>query len=241
MKNNCLTPWAHIKWRLWHVLSKGCRSLTAPRSKVIVSLPMVVYPCLSHLFVHLWLVASEEEGLWRRRGMANYIRWDGAQGGRGGDNFRLTVPPPLPFSFINLSRLSSICPASSRLQSSSSLDTLVAMSLKAKGAPHRRLNLTPLLWPSPLGSWQTSASNATRAPAAPWVQDRRKGPARWTWQPQPCAASRSASTTSAGSRGLRTLTSQPHRGVRGSAAFWCPDRWRLEEEGWCKQRIHEKR
>ncbi|TNN76765.1 hypothetical protein EYF80_013014 [Liparis tanakae] len=83
----------------------------------------------------------------------------------------------------------------------------------------RRLNLTPLLWPSPLGSWQTSASKATRAPAAPWVQDRRKGPARWTWQPQPCAASRSASTTSAGSRGLLTLTSHPHRGVRGSAAF----------------------
>lgn len=43
-------------------------------------------------------------------------------------------------------------PASCRPQSSSSLDTLVAMSLKAKGAPHRRLNLTPLLWPSPLGS-----------------------------------------------------------------------------------------
>lgn len=122
-------------------------------------------------------------------------------------------------------------PASCWPQSSSSLDTLVAMSLKAKGAPHRRLNLTPLLWPSPLGSWQTSASNATRAPAAPWVQDRRKGPARWTWQPQPCAASRRASTTSAGSRGLRTLTSQPHRGVRGSAAFWCPDIWRLQGEG----------
>lgn len=115
--------------------------------------------------------------------------------------------------------LSSICPASCCPQSSSSLDTLVAMSLKANGAPHRRLNLTPLLWPTPPGSWQTSASKATLAPAAPWVQDRRKGPARWTWQPQPCAASRSASTTSAGSRGLRTLTSQPHRGVRGSAAF----------------------
>lgn len=146
-------------------------------------------------------------------------------------------------SFLNLSCLSSICPASCRPQSSSSLDTLVAMSLKANGAPHRRLNLTPLLWPSPLGSWQTSASKATRAPAAPWVQDRRKGPARWTWQPQPCAASRSASTTSAGSRGLRTLTSQPHRGVRGSAAFWCPDRWRLEgegEEGRCKRRMEEE-
>lgn len=120
------------------------------------------------------------------------------------------------------------CQSAPPPQSSSSLDTLVAMSLKANGAPQRRLNFTPLLWPSPLGSWQTSASKATRAPAAPWVQDRRKGPARWTWQPQPCAASRSASTTSAGSRGLRTLTSQPHRGVRGSAAFWCPDRWRLK-------------
>lgn len=103
--------------------------------------------------------------------------------------------------------------------SSSSLDTLVAMSRKASGAPHRRLNRTPLVSAGPLGSWQTSASKATRDPAAPWVQERRKGPAWWTWQPQPCAASRSARTTSAGSRGLRTLTSQPHRGVRGSAAF----------------------
>lgn len=113
------------------------------------------------------------------------------------------------------------------------------MSLKANGAPHRRLNLTPLQWPSPPGSWQTSASKATRAPAAPCVQDRRKGPARWTWQPQPCAASRSASTTSAGSRTLRTFTSQPHRGVRGSAAFWCPGRWRLQRargDGRSKQR-----
>lgn len=133
---------------------------------------------------------------------------------------KLSAPPPLhPSSSLNPSCPSWICPTSGRPQSSSSLDTLVAMSLKANGAPHRRLNLTPLLWPSPLGSWQTSASKATRAPAAPWVQDSRKGPARWTWQPQPCAASRSASTTSAGSRGLRTLTSQPHRGVRGSAAF----------------------
>ncbi len=203
---------------------------------------MAVYPCLCIRW--LWLVASEEEGLWRRRGIASRIRWGGAQGGRGGgDGFCLIIPPPPhPSSFINLSCLSSICPASCRPQSSSSLDTLVAMSLKANGAPHRRLNLTPLLWPSPLGSWQTSASKATRAPAAPWVQDRRKGPARWTWQPQPCAASRSASTTSAGSRGLRTLTSQPHRGVRGSAAFWCPDRWRLETEGGegrCKRRMEE--
>lgn len=142
---------------------------------------------------------------------------------------RACDPSPLhPSSFINLSCALSICPTPGCPQSSSSLDTLVAMSLKANGAPQRRLNFTPLLWPSPLGSWQTSASKATRAPAAPWVQDRRKGPARWTWQPQPCAASRSASTTSAGSRGLRTLTSQPHRGVRGSAAFWCPDRWRLK-------------
>lgn len=109
-------------------------------------------------------------------------------------------------------------------QSSSSLDTLVAMSRKASGAPHRRLNRTPLVSAGPLGSWHTSASKATREPAAPWVQDRRKGPAWWTWQPQPCAASRRASTTSAGSRGLRTLTSQPHRGVRGSDAFWYPDR-----------------
>lgn len=85
----------------------------------------------------------------------------------------------------SLSRLSWIRLTSGHPQSSSSFDTLVAMSLKAKGAPHRRLNLTPLLWPSPLGSWQTSASNATRAPATPWVQDKRKGPARWTWQPQP--------------------------------------------------------
>lgn len=54
MKNNCLTPWAHIKWRLWHVLSKGCRSLTAPRSKVIVSLPMVVYPCYICLSICDW-------------------------------------------------------------------------------------------------------------------------------------------------------------------------------------------
>lgn len=27
-------------------LSEGCRSLTAPRSRVIISLPMAVYPCL---------------------------------------------------------------------------------------------------------------------------------------------------------------------------------------------------
>lgn len=63
------------------------------------------------------------------------------------------------------------------LQSSSSLDTLVAMSLKASCAPHSRLKRTPLLWPGPPGSWHTSASKATRAPAAPCVQDRRKGPA----------------------------------------------------------------
>ncbi len=109
-------------------------------------------------------------------------------------------------------------------QSSSSLDTLVAMSRKASGAPHRRLNRTPLVSAGPLGSWHTSASKATREPAAPWVQERRKGPAWWTWQPQPCTASRRARTTSAGSRGLRTFTSQPHRGVRGSVAFWYPDR-----------------
>lgn len=188
-----------------------------------------------HPIVWLWLVASEEEGLWRRRGIASRIRWDQEGRGGGDGSFLLLVPPHSSTCLVL-----SICPASCRPQSSSSLDTLVAMSLKANGAPHRRLNLTPLLWPSPLGSWQTSASKATRAPAAPWVQDRRKGPARWTWQPQPCAASRSASTTSAGSRGLRTLTSQPHRGVRGSAAFWCPDRWRLEEEeGRCKQRMEE--
>lgn len=104
-------------------------------------------------------------------------------------------------------------------QSSSSLDTLVAMSRKASGAPHRRLNRTPLVSVGPLGSWHTSASKATREPAAPWVQERRKGPAWWTWQPQPCAASRRARTTSAGSRGLRTFKSQAHRGVRGSVAF----------------------
>lgn len=160
------------------------------------------------------------------------------------DEFKFEEEEEIVFNFLleflsesSLSCLSSNCLTSCHPQSSSSFDTLVAMSLKAKGAPHRRLNLTPLLWPSPLGSWQTSASNATRAPATPWVQDKRKGPARWTWQPQPWAASRSASTTSAGSRGLRTLTSQPHRGVRGSDAFWCPDRWRLKREAWFKQKM----
>lgn len=160
-------------------------------------------------------MASEQKGVCDGGEALDEMRWRPRRKRR-----RLFLPhSSSSSSFVIMYCLLSICPASSEPQSSSSLDTLVAMSLKAKGAPHRRLNLTPLLWPSPLGSWQTSASNATRAPAAPWVQDKRKGPARWTWQPQPCAASRSASTTSAGSRGLRTLTSQPHRGVRGSAAF----------------------
>lgn len=189
-------------------------------------LSMSEHPCLCP-----WVVALEEEGLWRRRGEVSRI-WGGTKGAKGGKEeavVSLLVPPPPHSSlFVSLSCPSQVCPAPCRPQSSSSLDTLVAMSLKANGAPHSRLNRTPLLWPGPLGSWQTSASKATRAPAAPWVQDRRKGPARWTWQPQPWAASRSASTTSAGSRGLRTLTSQPHRGVRGSPAFWCPGRWRLE-------------
>lgn len=45
-RNNCLTPWAHIVWRWWRVLCRGRRSLTAPRSRVIISLPIAVYPCL---------------------------------------------------------------------------------------------------------------------------------------------------------------------------------------------------
>lgn len=45
-KQNSLTPWARVIWRWWCVLSRGCRSLTAPRSRVIISLPMAVYPCL---------------------------------------------------------------------------------------------------------------------------------------------------------------------------------------------------
>lgn len=183
-----------------------------------------VYP-----LVWLWLVASEEEGLWWRRGNArpHQMRWSE---GRKRRRLRCQLYCSSSSLLISLPCPSLICPTPFFHQSSSSLDTLVAMSLKANGAPHRRLNLTPLLWPSAPGSWQTSASKATRAPAAPWVQERRNGPAKWTWQPQPCAASRSASTTSAGSRGLRTLTSHPHRGVLGSVAFWCPDRWRLEEE-----------
>lgn len=76
--------------------------------------------------------------------------------------------------------LSRMCPLPRGPQSSSSLDTLVAMSLKASCAPHSRLKRTPLLWPGPPGSWHTSASKATRAPAAPCVQDRRKGPATCT-------------------------------------------------------------
>lgn len=199
------------------MLSRDRRSLTAPRSRVIISLPMAACP---HLCIH---VSGCD---WRHQkkrvfggGEASLATSDEVEPREEEKMAPVPAPlhPPLPHS--SKSCLTSICPTSGRPQSSSSLDTLVAMSLKANGAPHRRLNLTPLLWPSPLGSWQTSASKATRAPAAPWVQDRRKGPARWTWQPQPCAASRSASTTSAGSRGLRTLTSQPHRGVRGSAAF----------------------
>lgn len=195
------------------MLSRDRRSLTAPRSRVIIS--------LSHLRIHFsgcdwWHQKKRVFG----RGEASLATSDEVEPRKEEKKATVSAPPPLhPSLSLNLSCLSSICPTSGRPQSSSSLDTLVAMSLKANGAPHRRLNLTPLLWPSPLGSWQTSASKATRAPAAPWVQDRRKGPAKWTWQPQPCAASRSASTTSAGSRGLRTLTSQPHRGVRGSAAF----------------------
>ncbi len=194
--------------------SRDHRSLTAPRSKVIISLPMVVYPCLC--------IRLSGCDWWHQKrrvfggGKASLAASDEVEP-REEEEERSSAS--LPPTFIYLSCLSSLCPASCCPQSSNSLDTLVTMSLKANGAPHSRLNLTPLLWPSPLGSWQTSASKATRAPAAPWVQERRKGPARWTWQPQPWAASRSASTTSAGSRGLRTLTSQPHRGVRGSAAF----------------------
>lgn len=184
-----------------------------PRSTVTVSLPVVVYLRLS---ICDWWHQKRRVSGGGRTWHSNEMGAKKEEEGTLSSSLLLLLFPshlsPCP-----------VCPktrpASCWPQSSSSLDTLVAMSLKAKGAPHRRLNLTPLLWPSPLGSWQTSASNATRAPAAPWVQDRRKGPARWTWQPQPCAASRRASTTSAGSRGLRTLTSQPHRGVRGSAAF----------------------
>lgn len=199
---------------------------------------MAVYPCLCiHWSVHDW---------WHQRervfgGGEASLASSEVEPREEEEEAGVSAPPsPHGSSFISLFCPSLVCPASCHTQSSSSLDTLVAMSLKAKGAPHRRLNRTPLLWPSPLGSWHTSASKATRAPAAPWVQDRRKGPAKWTWHPQPCAASRRASTTSAGSRGLRTLTSQPHRGVRGSVAFWCPDRWRLEEEedegGWAMQK-----
>lgn len=198
------------------VLSRDRRSLTAPRSRASISLPWwPVHVCVS---VCLAVSGGIRGGGSLAGGEASLAT--SAEVEPRGEEEKASVPSPLhPSSFLNLSRAFSICPTSGRPQSSSSLDTLVAMSLKANGAPQRRLNLTPLLWPSPLGSWQTSASKATRAPAAPWVQDRRKGPARWTWQPYPCAASRSASTNSAGSRGLRTLTSQPHRGVRGSAAF----------------------
>lgn len=220
-----MTPWAHILWR-WCVLSRGRRSLTAPRSRVIISLPMAVYPCLC---IRLSRCDWWDQKKWVfGGGEASLATSDEEEPGEEEEEEEAAAPmvsaslfllPLIPPHSSTCLVPSSIYPASCCPQSSSSLDTLVAMSLKANGAPHRRLNLTPLLWPSPLGSWQTSASKATRAPAAPWVQDRRKGPARWTWQPQPCAASRSASTTSAGSRGLRTLTSQPHRGVRGSAAF----------------------
>lgn len=66
-EENSLTPWAHIIWRWWRVLSRGRWSLTAPRSRVTASLPMLI--C-----VWLQLVASEEEGLWSRRGIASHIR-----------------------------------------------------------------------------------------------------------------------------------------------------------------------
>lgn len=76
--------------------------------------------------------------------------------------------------------------------------------------------------------WHTSASNATQPPATPWVQESRKGPAYWTWQPHPSAASRRASTTSAGSRRPPPLRSQPCPTARGSDAFWYPGRWQLD-------------
>lgn len=41
---NKKTPWAHIRWRC--VSSRGHRSLTAPMSKVTISLPMAVCPCI---------------------------------------------------------------------------------------------------------------------------------------------------------------------------------------------------
>lgn len=160
-------------------LSRDRRSPTSPRSRVIVSLPWwPVHICVS---ICLAVTGGNRGGGSLAGGEASLAMSAEVE---PRDEEEASVPSPLhPSSFLNLSCAFSTCPASGRPQSSSSLDTLVAMSLKANGAPQRRLNLTPLLWPSPLGSWQTSASKATRAPAAPWVQDRRKGPARCTWQP----------------------------------------------------------
>lgn len=116
-------------------------------------------------------------------------------------------------------------------QSSRFFEIWVAMSRKASGAPQSRVYRTPLeVSEVPVDRWHTSASKATRPPATPWVQESRKGPEWWTWQPHPSAASRRASTTSAGSRRPPPLRFQPRPTARGSDAFWYPGRWQLGED-----------
>lgn len=141
-----MTPQAHIIWRWWRVLSRGRRSLTAPRSRVIISLPMAVYPC-----VCIRLSGCDR---WHQRrvfggGEASLAASDEVEPREEEEEEteeeEEEADPPLPASFVSLSYMLSVCPAPGRPQSSSSLDTLVAMSLKASGAPHRRLNRTPLL------------------------------------------------------------------------------------------------